>query len=92
MTTALNKCMEVLFIQNMKVLLYNQVYSTKIFIFPAGGEWLVALVCLALHRPACAVDNSSGPRAGALAVSRRGHVVNLGVILHLTSTSYRGLS
>jgi hypothetical protein len=30
--------MEVLYIQNMKVLLYNKVYSTKIFIFPAGGE------------------------------------------------------
>jgi hypothetical protein len=35
--------MEVLYIHFMKVLLnlvlYNQVYSTKIFIFPAGGEW-----------------------------------------------------
>ena len=37
-TAVLNKCMEVLYIQHMKVLLYNQVYSTKIFIFPAGGE------------------------------------------------------
>ena len=32
--------MEVIYIQHMKVLLYNQVYSTKTFIFPAGGEWL----------------------------------------------------
>ena len=38
-TAALIKCMEVLYIQNMKVLLYNRVYSTKIFIFPAGGKW-----------------------------------------------------
>jgi hypothetical protein len=38
-TAALIKCMEVLYIQNMKVLSYNQVYNTKIFIFPAGGEW-----------------------------------------------------
>jgi hypothetical protein len=33
------KCMEVLYIQNMKILIYNQLYNTKIFIFPAGGEW-----------------------------------------------------
>ena len=39
-TAALIECMEVLYIQNMKVLLFNQVYSTKIFIFPAGGESL----------------------------------------------------
>ena len=38
MTAALIKCMEVLYIHNMKVLLYNQVYNTK-KTFPAGGEW-----------------------------------------------------
>ena len=30
-TAALNKCMEVLYIQYMIVLLYNQVYNTKTF-------------------------------------------------------------
>jgi hypothetical protein len=38
-TAALIKCMEVLYIHHMKVLLYNQVYGTKIFNLPAGGEW-----------------------------------------------------
>ena len=33
--------MEVIYIQHMKVLLYNQVYNTKTFIFPAGGEWML---------------------------------------------------
>ncbi len=33
LTAALIKFMEVLYIQNMTVLLYNQVYSTEIFIF-----------------------------------------------------------
>jgi hypothetical protein len=37
-TAALIKCMKVLYIQNIKVLLYNQVYITKIFIFPAGSK------------------------------------------------------
>jgi hypothetical protein len=38
-TAALCRCMEVIYIQHMKVLLYNQVYNTKTFIFQAGGEW-----------------------------------------------------
>jgi hypothetical protein len=38
--------MEVLYTQNMKILLHNQVYSTEIFIFPAGGEWNALVGCV----------------------------------------------
>ena len=39
MTAVLNKCMEVLYIHHMKVRIEHQVYRTKTFIFPVGGEW-----------------------------------------------------
>ena len=39
LTAALNECMEVIYIQDIRLILYNQVYSTKTFIFLAGGEW-----------------------------------------------------
>ena len=42
-TAALNECMEILHIQHMTVLIYNQVHSTKTFIFLAGGEWKTKL-------------------------------------------------
>ena len=44
MTAALNECMEIRHIQHMTVLnlIYNQVYSNKTLIFPAGGEWIVS--------------------------------------------------
>jgi hypothetical protein len=47
-TAAMIKCMEVLYLYTeYESTTIIQVYSTKIFIFPAGGEWRVEknLVC-----------------------------------------------
>jgi hypothetical protein len=42
--------MEVLYIQKMKVLLYNQVYSTKILIFRPEASGSVVLYSIASNR------------------------------------------